>query len=319
MRSSASSLAAPEHTGPLPPARDARAIDDTVPPPSFTMPPPSSAGAPLAASGAPLSPMPARGSDPRRGVAETIPFALGDERKDHFKSFRERVAHQRARTAEPLATVWPDASATWREDLIAWARTVEEGDAEGLPSTPIDTLALRYDLSSNVIRSLAWLYAQHLRGLDGAAPVDLARLAGGDWSDALGRGELAEKSLATYRDSRVRLAAAVERVLDDRKPRTGTLVGTPGPVSLLGHCAIVSAGPLTIIAEACVPSIGGAILAAHPDANLVELAIEARGYGAAPMWRVRTEQLDRVPVDLPIILVADDDITADLLGVPRLT
>ncbi len=312
MRSSASSFAAPEPAGPPPPAYDARAIDDTVPPPSFTMPPPSTGGAPL-------SPMPARGSDPRRGVAETIPFSVADERTDHVQSFRERVEHPRARTAEPVATLCPDAASSWREDLIGWAGSIEAGDGADLPSTPVDTLALRYDLSSNVVRSLAWLYAQHLRGLDGAAPVDLARLAGGDWSEALGRGELADKSLATYRDSRVRLVGAVLRVLDDRQPRTGTLVGTPGPVSLLGPCAIVASGPLTIVAEAFVPSIGGAIFAAHPDADLVELATEARGYGAAPMWRVRTEQLGRVPVDQPIILVADDDITADLLGVPRLT
>ena len=42
-------------------------------------------------------------------------------------------------------------------------------------------------------------------------------------------------------------------------------------------------------------------------------------HGAAPLWRVRAEQLARVPVEQPIILVADDDATADLLGVPRLT
>jgi hypothetical protein len=82
---------------------------------------------------------------------------------------------------------------------------------------------------------------------------------------------------------------------------------------------IVAAGPLAIIAEACLASIGGAILAANADADPQELAAEARPYGAAPMWRVRAEQLVRVPADRPFILVADDDATADQLGVPRLT
>jgi hypothetical protein len=37
------------------------------------------------------------------------------------------------------------------------------------------------------------------------------------------------------------------------------------------------------------------------------------------MWRVRAEHLHRVPTEQPFILVADDDETADQLGVPRLT
>jgi hypothetical protein len=117
----------------------------------------------------------------------------------------------------------------------------------------------------------------------------------------------------------VRFADVVERALDERPPFHGTLVGSTGIVSLLGPCTIVAAGPLTIIAEACLASIGGAILAANEDADPHELVAEAKAYGAAPLWRVKPEHLARVPADQPIILVADDDKAADLLGVPRLT
>ncbi|HTL32770.1 MAG TPA: hypothetical protein VL326_06585, partial [Kofleriaceae bacterium] len=85
---------------------------------------------------------------------------------------------------------------------------------------------------------------------------------------------------------------------------------------LLGPCVIVSAGPLGIIAEACLSSIGGAILAGdgHPE----PLIDEARAYGAVPMWRLDTRYLALVPSDQPIIIVVDDDATADGLGIPRL-
>jgi hypothetical protein len=111
----------------------------------------------------------------------------------------------------------------------------------------------------------------------------------------------------------------VLRVLDERPPLHGELVGIPGVVSLLGPCVIVAAGPLSIIAEACLPSIGGAILAAVDGVDPTALATEARAYGAAPLWRVHPAQLERVPTERPFIIVADDDATADLLGIPRLT
>ena len=79
-----------------------------------------------------------------------------------------------------------------------------------------------------------------------------------------------------------------------------------------------SHGPLSIVAEACSSSIGGAILAARDGADPTELVREARAYGAAPMLRVRPNDLARVSIDDPIILVVDDDQTADALGIPRL-
>lgn len=237
-------------------------------------------------------------------------------RRDYLSAFRERVDHRRARTEEPLATasVWPGAGDRWRDDIVTWWA---EG---GVPpaESPLDTLAMRFDISALATPALALLYACHLRGEDGAAPVDVSRLLGG-WDEALGRGELARRGIATYVGSRVRLVEVVLRALDELPPRTGVLVGVPGVVSLLGPCVIVAHGPLSIIAEACLPSIGGAILAATAEADPAELVAEARAYGAAPLWRVRAEQLARVPSDQPIILVADDDLTADLLGVARLT
>jgi len=306
----------PPPLSPAPPtsSSDARAIDDTLPPPSFGMPP--SIQGPSAAIGA----GPSRPADTRRGVAETIPVVKNDERRDYFTAFRESALHPRARTAEPIASVWSAVSAGWRDELLVWARSVDAGQVDAVDgAAPLEQIATRYDVSFALVPALAWLYGQHLLGRDGGAPAELAQRLGAGWDEALGRGDLARRGVTTFAGSRVRLADVVLRALDEAPPLTGTVVGAPGVVSLLGPCTIVAAGPLTIIAEACLPSIGGAILAANADVDPAELAREARAYGAAPLWRVKAEQLSRVPSEQPIILVADDDVTADLLGVPRLT
>jgi hypothetical protein len=214
---------------------------------------------------------------------------------------------------------------TWRDELAAWATARQATQQASMhhastavpEAPPIDAMVSRYDLTPALGPVLALLYAAHLNGAPGAAPIDVARLAG--WPEALGRGELADKQLAIYRDSRVHLVPHVQRALDELAPRTGTIVGVPGAVSLLGPCAIVAAGPLLIIADTCVSSIGGAILAAHDGADLRELVCEARAYGAAAMVRASGAAVDHIPSDQPIILVTDDERTADRLGVPRLT
>jgi hypothetical protein len=307
-------FAAPAPSPPPPTSSsDARAIDDTVPP-VFSAAPSSPSAA--------LCVPPPRGADARRGVAATIPvsFAADGDGREQLTAFRDRVEHPRARTDEPVAALWTDMAATWRDELVAWTRSVDARQAAGIQGAgPLEQLASRYDTSFELVPALAWLYGQHLLGRDGAAPADLAQLPRAGWDEALGRGELARSAFVTLRGSRVRLSEVVYQVLDGRAPLSGTLVGTPGVVSLLGPCVIVAAGPLRIIAEACLASIGGAILAANTDVDPAELAAEARAYGAAPLWRVRADHLSRIVGDQPIILVADDDLTADLLGVPRLT
>jgi hypothetical protein len=218
----------------------------------------------------------------------------------------------RAPTVEPFRTLWSDASATWREAIAEWAREPTGAPPAG---TPVEVIAQRFDVPAELERVVAFVYGQHLLGADGAAPLEVARLSA--WSEALGRGELVARGIATFQASRVRLSEAVVRALDDHPPRTGTLVGTPGPVTLLGPCAIVAGGPVAIIAEACLPSIGGAILAAEATADPADLIAEARAYGAAPLWRVDRARLGTTP-EHPIILVVDDDASADELAVPRL-
>lgn len=264
---------------------------------------------------------PPMAATPRREIGtlqtQAPPFSGGDQRIRALAAWRDRVAVPRARTQEPVTSPWRETRASWRGELVMWCGIA---DRSVFPvETPVAALTQRYELAPQLEAVLGYLYGQHLLGKDGTAPSDIAALLDGVWDEALGRGDLAARGIATLRGSRLHLSEIVLRALDDHSPRTGTLVGTPGVVSLLGPCVIVSHGPLPIIAAGCLASIGGAILAGHADCDPQALAEEARPYGAAPMWRVRIEQLTGVPTDQPFILVADDDATADQLGVPRLT
>lgn len=315
------SLASPATT--TAPARPA-----TMPPPAkpAMVPPPTK---PAASPASPISPVPAVSPWARAAAKAGAPDSGAQ-----FAAFRERVAHPRASTAEALPPLWTDAPPHWRDDIARWTHdaTIDAQLAAAPSLVPIDLLVARYELSPSLAPALALLYGAHLLGESGVAPIDLARVAG--WPEALGRGELAEKRAAVYGDarSRIRLATPAQRVLDELPPETGRLVGTPGMVALLGPCVIVAQGPLSIVAQACITSIGGAILAAHEPGNALEegpemraspdpvkVVAEARAYGAAPMMRVAPVLLWRIPVDVPIILVCDDDRTADELGLPRLT
>lgn len=108
--------------------------------------------------------------------------------------------------ATPLAAAPAKA---WRDALVAW-RTAKHGDPPHVPA--IDALLVRSALAVALRPAIALLYAAHLCGEPGAAPVEVARVAG--WPEALGRGELAQRGVAVYADSRVRLAPEIQRALD---------------------------------------------------------------------------------------------------------
>jgi hypothetical protein len=104
---------------------------------------------------------------------------------------------------------------------------------------------------------------------------------------------------------------AVLRVLDELPPSTGALVGTAGAISLLGPCVVVAPhGPLGVVAGACLPLAGGAILAADDHEPADAVIFEARAYGAVPMLRTITSAT--------AIVVVDSEAAADASGLPRL-
>jgi hypothetical protein len=211
---------------------------------------------------------------------------------------------------------------TWRDDLAAWSQAVGASTADpaahGQPiAYPIEALLGRFELEPTILPVLALLYGAHLRGEVGVAPIDVARMLDRQWDEALGGGELARTGVCEYVRSRVALSPVILRALDELPPLTGTLLGPPGPVALLGPCVVVAHDePLEAVAQRCLPQVGGAILVAHTDVPCAPLVFEARAYGAAAMLRighpVPTSSSD------PVIFVVDDAELGDRLAVPHL-
>lgn len=209
---------------------------------------------------------------------------------------------------------------SWRDDVVAWARAVMSGAAErgAPPAPPIDALAARFELPAHLVPALVLLYGAHLAGERGAAPVDVARVLGRRWDEALGRGQLVSRALASCAGSRLRLTRPIQRVLDELPATTGQLVGAPGAIALLGPCVVVAAGePLAVVAERCCGRVGGAILAAHDGADRGALFVEARAWGAIPMLRVQADDPAARAAE-PTILVVDDADLVTQLGIPQL-
>jgi hypothetical protein len=252
-------------------------------------------------------------------AAPAAPIAPAQSLSERFSLWRDRMRDAKPRDADEAALPWIDPRPSWRDELVAWARGIAAGSIErGAPEAPaIDALVGRFELPAQLAPAIMLLYGAHLGGERGAPPVDVARVLGRRWDEALGRGLLASRGVAVYAKSRVMLAAPIARTLDELPPRTGTLVGEPGPIALLGACCVVADGPLAPIAARCRAGLGGAILVAADDADPAEVLLEARAIGAAAMLRISHHDLDRVPTDAAI-LVVPDEVTAEALGVPRL-
>ncbi|MEO8554017.1 MAG: hypothetical protein ABI678_28780, partial [Kofleriaceae bacterium] len=255
-------------------------------------------------------------------AAAAKPAAPVQSLTERFSSWRDRMRLAQPRSSDPVTPAQIDTRPPWRDEVATWARGVMTGSLERPPGGLgwLAPLATRFELADYLLPGVALLYGAHLAGEMGVAPVELARVLARDWDEALGRGQLAGAMLAVYRDSRVRLAPFAQRMLDELTPTQGQLVGQPGPVALLAACVVVAPADavLGVIAEATLAAAGGAILAAHPHADPIELALEARAYGAVPMLRVTPHTVERIPHDGPIILVLDDEALADHLELPRL-
>jgi hypothetical protein len=289
-----------------PPARSTLTDDDDEPDEPGPAPPPPEE-APAKPSLFRPAPPPTPFAKPAAAAVPSKPDLSTSER---LSAWRERMLDSPASAG---AHTSGERRPTWRDRVGSWYRAVAAGSAvrEAPVGNALGQLVVRLDLPPELQPALVLLYGAHLAG-GGAAPIDVARVLDCNWAEALGRGQLAERGVAIYRDSRVHLAPAILRALDELPPVTGTLVGEPGTVSLLGPCAIVAAADASLaeLAERYLGQVGSAILAGHEHAATSEIVLEARAHGAVPM--VRT------PVADPAIIVAASERAADELGLPRI-
>jgi hypothetical protein len=271
--------------------------EDPAKPPQPSLPslfrPPAPPAAPPPAKPAPVAP-------PVSSVLST---------SERLTAWRESMRDASSTSIEVSA----DRRPTWRDRAASWYRAVAAGaDVREAPSSiSIGQLVARLDLPPELQPALVLLYGAHLAG-EGAAPIDIARVLDRNWAEALGRGELARRGIAAMDGSRVHLTRAIQRTLDELPPETGTLVGDPGIVTLLGPCAVVAdpGAALPALAERFRTVVGCAILVG--DTVTDAMLFEAAARGAVSM--VRAHHV----IEHPVILVADSEHDAEALGVPRI-
>lgn len=116
----------------------------------------------------------------------------------------------------------------WREPLAGFGLELARGVDSELPIVAVDTelgeLAHRLGLPSGARRALIALYGLYLVG---EPALSIARLAHalGDWSEALGRGELGALAMLRRRGGKVGLRPSVTELLDGAAPRAIRVVG----------------------------------------------------------------------------------------------
>jgi hypothetical protein len=192
------------------------------------------------------------------------------------------------------------------------AELARGADAE-LPVVAADTevgqLAQRLSLLSSARRALVALYSAYLVGESG---VSIARLAHalGEWSEALGHGELGALAMLRRRDGKVALRSAVTDLLDGVAPRAIRMVGAAAPrpspgitrlprdgrdaaaieselASQLGRIAVVEGRPALAVLEARLHATTAVALVPPPTRPLPwprEAGLIVVADPAAPAW-----------------------------------
>ncbi|MEJ7600488.1 MAG: hypothetical protein WKG01_21445 [Kofleriaceae bacterium] len=140
-------------------------------------------------------------SDTTRSVAPPPPPALAaapgaaQNLSEKFSAWRDRTRQSQPRAERAAGLPWTDPRPSWRDDAVTWARAVAAGttDREAPIAESLELLGARLELPATLLPALVLLYGAHLAGDPGAAPVDVARVLGRRWDEALGRGLLASR------------------------------------------------------------------------------------------------------------------------------
>jgi hypothetical protein len=136
---------------------------------------------------------------------------------DKLRAMREAIpAHAQVAAPPPVAAPLPRGT-SWREPLAAYGMELARGVETEPPLVAVDTelgeLAHRLGLAAPARRALIALYALYLVG---EPALSIARLAKaiGEWTEALGQGQLAAQALIERSGGKVKLAQAATDQLD---------------------------------------------------------------------------------------------------------
>ncbi len=244
---------------------------------------------------------------------------------------REMRANQQQGVALPVAaapvyeaprrttTAKPD----WRDPLVQFGHEVARGGDQDVPLVPVDNelgdLAHRLRLGGPARRALACLYALHLVGETGLPIARLVR-ATGDWSEALGKGELGALALLDKTVGKVALRRPVVDLLDGTPPRIARLVGAAPTTPRAGAFRIGRDGRTDAEIEAALTAQLGRLALIDELDDLDDGLLEARIHGATAVAFAAPPHRPRPwPRDAGLVLVLPGSATAWLADLPSLT
>jgi len=306
----------------------------TLDPPDATAEPVVTAADKLRAMRERTPPDPAASVDRARGVR--LDFGERTERPAAGLFDRaEPPAASGETTAAPAAgadaTVPPAAAATrspaaprtrtWRDPLAVFGSELVRGNEAELPSVATDTelgrLAQRLGLTSAARRALAALYGAYLVG---EPQVALARLAHalGDWTEALGQGELAALAMLRRRGGKIALRGSVSDVLDGAPPRAIRVIGDAATAPPRGALRLSREGRSDAAIESELAGQLGRIAVIEGGAALALL--EARLHGAtAVAFAAPPHRPLPWPRGAGLIIVAEAVVPDWVAALPELT
>jgi hypothetical protein len=229
---------------------------------------------------------------------------------------RDTTAPQTAPVAAPLPPrkSWRDPIAIYGEHLAAGGSRSELGVIAD--DSELGILCDRLPLTEHARRALTALYALYLVG---QPAISIARLAHalGDWTEALGQGELAGLAMLRRRNGQVELRRPVTDLLDGAAPSTIRLAGGEPTTPRAGAFRLARDGRAdTDIESELVAKLGRIALVHGP---LPRALLEARLHGAtAVTLAVPGERPTPWPKGAGLVLVLYGNASAWVADVPTL-
>lgn len=270
--------------------------------------------------------LPADGDEPWRIVlgGSGAPLVLQMDTAQPVAERPPQIAPEPPRQSESSAPViearqsgkqWREALATVGAELARGGETPPE-----LPIVAIDTelgdLAHRLSLSASARRALVALYSLHLVGEPGIAIATLAQLVG-DWSEALGQGDLGALALLKKTHGRVRLRRAVTDLLDGTPPRWIRIAGGGPTTPKSGAWRMARDGRTEAEIEAALVGTVGRV--AFVEGPLAPALLEARLHGATAVATTIAGDKPRPwPRDAGLVLVLYGTQSSWVADVPTL-
>ena len=211
--------------------------------------------------------------------------------------------------------------ASWRDALATFGLELSRGVDGELPMVAVDSelgeLAHRLALHSPARRALIALYALYLVGEPALAIARLAR-ALGDWTEALGQGQLGALAMLRRKGGKVGLCHAVTDLLDGAPPRAIRIVGGPPTTPRAGAFRISREGRTDAAIEAELATQLGRI--AVVEGPIATALVEARLHGAtAVSMAAPTERPKPWPQGAGLVLLLGSSSSAWVADVPALS